>query len=89
MGIPFANGAVAFGLTCGAGLCTCLGASVVYFPSLVKFTDNAFLAKSLSLAAGVMIYVSFIEIFLKSQVRPSSSCVHHSMFESVRTAVLS
>eukprot|EP00613_Pedinella_sp_CCMP2098_P004583 CAMPEP_0171639696 /NCGR_PEP_ID=MMETSP0990-20121206/29903_1 /TAXON_ID=483369 /ORGANISM="non described non described, Strain CCMP2098" /LENGTH=339 /DNA_ID=CAMNT_0012213555 /DNA_START=37 /DNA_END=1056 /DNA_ORIENTATION=- len=66
-GIPFENGAVAFALTFGAGMCTCLGAAVVFFPSLVHYANNKFLAGSLAVASGVMIYVSFVEIFQKSQ----------------------
>ena len=60
------DGAVAFTLTLGAGMCTCIGAAVVFSPTLVKYTNNSFLAGSLAVAAGVMTYVSFIEIFQKS-----------------------
>ena len=65
-GIQLQDGAVAFALTLGAGMCTCIGAAVVFNHKLVKYADNSFLAGSLSLSAGVMIYVSFIEIFQKS-----------------------
>lgn len=55
----------AFGLTLFAGLATGVGA----FLSLVtKRTDAKFLAVSLGFSAGVMIYVSMIEIFVKAQV---------------------
>lgn len=60
------NVGVAFGLVCGAGAATALGASVVFFPSLVKLASRRILAASLGLSAGVMIYVSFAEIFIKS-----------------------
>merc|ERR1711957_935191 len=43
-----------------------LGASVVFFPSLVKLASKGVLASSLGISAGVMIYVSFVEIFTKS-----------------------
>jgi ZIP family zinc transporter len=58
--------AVAFGLVLGAALSTGLGAAVVFFPSLVKLASKRVLASSLAFAAGVMIYVSLIEIFQKA-----------------------
>jgi len=67
MGIAANDGALAFGLTCGAGMATTIGASIVFFPRLVHYANNKVLAGSLSIAAGVMMYVSFIEIFGKSQ----------------------
>ena len=76
MGIPLKDGALAFALTLGAGMFTCLGASVVFFPSLVKFANKQFLASSLAVAAGVMIYVSFVEIFQKSLVGLSVLFAH-------------
>jgi len=60
------NVGVAIALVCGAGAATALGASVVFFPSLVKLTSKRVLASSLGISAGVMIYVSFVEIFTKS-----------------------
>ena len=60
------NVGVALGLVCGAGAATGIGASVVFFPSLVKLASRRVLAGSLGLSAGVMIYVSFVEIFAKS-----------------------
>lgn len=60
------NVGVALGLVCGAGAATALGASVVFFPSLVKLASRRVLAGSLGLSAGVMTYVSFVEIFVKS-----------------------
>ena len=50
-------------------MCTCLGAAVVFSPRLVSLANKKFLASSLAGAAGVMIYVSFVEIFQKSLVR--------------------
>lgn len=38
----------------------------MFFPSLVKLASRRVLAASLGLAAGVMTYVSFVEIFSKS-----------------------
>jgi len=60
------NVGVALGLVCGAGAATAIGASVVFFPRLVKLASRRVLAASLGLSAGVMTYVSFVEIFMKS-----------------------
>ena len=60
------NVGAAIGLVCGAGAATAIGAAVVFFPSLVKLASRRVLAGSLGLSAGVMTYVSFVEIFVKS-----------------------
>jgi len=60
------NVGTALGLVCGAGAATGVGAAVVFFPSLVKLASRRVLAGSLGLSAGVMVYVSFVEIFSKS-----------------------
>jgi zinc transporter, ZIP family len=60
------NAAIAFGLVLGAAASTGLGAAVVFFPSLVKMASRRVLAASLGFSAGVMSYVSFIEIFGKA-----------------------
>jgi zinc transporter, ZIP family len=60
------NVGVAFALVIAAGVSTCIGASVVFFPSLVKLASKKTLAGGLGLSAGVMSYVSFVEIFNKS-----------------------
>lgn len=62
------NVGVAFALVIAAGSSTALGASVVFFPSLVKLASRKTLATGLGLSAGVMSYVSFVEIFQKSVV---------------------
>lgn len=54
---------IAFALTAGAGFATAIGAAIVFFPSL---QTKKFLASSLAFASGVMLYVSFVEIFVKS-----------------------
>lgn len=56
------NVGLAFGLVIAAGLSTTLGAAVVFCASLAR---PKLLAVSLGFAAGVMIYVSFGEIFLR------------------------
>jgi len=60
------NVGAAIGIVCGAGAATGIGSAVVFFPSLVKLASRRVLAGSLGLSAGVMIYVSFVEIFAKS-----------------------
>ena len=45
-----------------------VGAAVVFFPSVVKLASRRVLAGSLGFSAGVMTYVSFVEIFVKSQL---------------------
>mmetsp|Transcript_12761 Transcript_12761/g.26779 ORF Transcript_12761/g.26779 Transcript_12761/m.26779 type:complete len:360 (+) Transcript_12761:162-1241(+) len=60
------NVGIAFGLVFVAGAATSLGSAVVFFPKFVKFVSPRFLAGSLGLSAGVMLYNSFVEIFSKS-----------------------
>mmetsp|Transcript_38173 Transcript_38173/g.74603 ORF Transcript_38173/g.74603 Transcript_38173/m.74603 type:complete len:440 (+) Transcript_38173:198-1517(+) len=55
--------AVAFGMTVGAGMCTTLGAALAF---CTPVENKRFLAISLGIAAGVMVYVSLVEIFFKS-----------------------
>jgi zinc transporter, ZIP family len=62
------NVAIAMGLVIAAGASTGLGASVVFFPSIVKLASRRVLAGSLGFSAGVMTYVSFVEIFAKSKL---------------------
>ena len=57
------NAGIAFAVTCGAGLSTGIGAAIVFFPSLVKLASRKVLASGLAFSAGVMCYVSFVEIF--------------------------
>lgn len=56
---------IAFGLTLFAGLATGIGSAVGFF---AKRTNTKFLATSLGFSAGVMIYVSFVEIFPKAKI---------------------
>lgn len=55
----------AFGLTMIAGLSTGIGSCIAFF---AKKTNTRFLAISLGFSAGVMIYVSMVEIFQKARV---------------------
>lgn len=49
-----------------AGLSTGIGAAAVFFPRMVKLASRRVLASALGISAGVMTYVSFVEIFAKS-----------------------
>lgn len=55
---------LAFGLTLMAGLATGIGSVLAFF---TKTTNTKFLSLALGFSAGVMIYVSMIEIFVKAQ----------------------
>ena len=54
----------AFGLTMFAGLSTGIGSALAFF---AKRTNTKFLSIALGFSAGVMIYVSMIEIFVKAK----------------------
>ncbi len=56
--------AFAFGLTMFAGLSTGIGSAIAFF---AKKTNTAFLSVALGFSAGVMIYVSFVEIFVTAR----------------------
>jgi ZIP family zinc transporter len=58
------NVLIAFGLTLFAGLATGIGSALAFF---AKRTNTKFLSVALGFSAGVMIYVSFVEIFLKAR----------------------
>src|SRR6056297_3453594 len=58
------NFLVAFGLTLFAGLSTGIGSALAFF---TKRTNPKFLSTSLGFSAGVMIYVSFVEIIDKAR----------------------
>lgn len=60
------NVGIAFGAVMAAGASTSVGAAIVFFPRLVKLASRRVLASSLGVSAGVMMYVSFVEIFQKS-----------------------
>ena len=56
--------AFAFGLTLFAGLSTGIGSAIAFF---AKKTNTGFLSLALGFSAGVMIYVSFVEILVKAR----------------------
>jgi len=55
---------IAFGFTLFAGLSTGIGSAMAFF---TKRTNTKFLSISLGFSAGVMIYVSMMEIFVKAK----------------------
>lgn len=61
---------IAFGLTLFAGLATGIGGALAFF---TKKTNTKFLAVSLGFSAGVMIYISMVEIFQKAKTNLTSA----------------
>ena len=66
MTVANGNVAMAFTVTFAAGSATMVGAAVVFFPKLVKLASRRLLAGSLGFSSGVMIYISFADIFPKA-----------------------
>jgi ZIP family zinc transporter len=62
--MPLQSILIAFGLTLFAGLATGIGSALAFF---AKRTNTRFLSVALGFSAGVMIYVSMIEIFVKAR----------------------
>lgn len=65
----------AFLLTLIAGLSTGIGSAIAFF---TKRTNTAFLAGSLGLSAGVMIYVSFVEMYPIAILNISKTHTHQT-----------
>ncbi|MBN2480118.1 MAG: zinc transporter ZupT [Bacteroidales bacterium] len=63
-GVEFNSILFAFGLTLFAGLATGIGSTIAFF---ARTTNTRFLSVSLGFSAGVMIYVSMVEIFFKAK----------------------
>jgi ZIP family zinc transporter len=61
---------IAFGITLVAGLCTGIGSIMTFF---TQRTNTKFLSIALGFSAGVMIYVSMVEIFVKAKTSLVSS----------------
>lgn len=55
---------LAFLVTLAAGLCTGIGSAIAFF---ARHTNRAFLSLALGFSAGVMVYVSFVEILPKAR----------------------
>lgn len=60
------NVPLAFALTLAAGLSTCLGGLVTFHKRLVSLARPSSIAVALGLSAGVMIFISLVEIFSES-----------------------
>lgn len=60
------NAALGFVLVLCAGLSTGIGAAAVFYKRLVALASKRVLAAGIGVSAGVMLYVSFIEIMVKS-----------------------
>ncbi|WP_010664443.1 zinc transporter ZupT [Marinilabilia salmonicolor] len=71
--MDWSNIGFAFGLTLFAGLSTGIGSAMAFF---AKRTNTRFLSISLGFSAGVMIYVSFVEIFAKAKESLSAALGH-------------
>ncbi|KAJ8906412.1 hypothetical protein NDN08_002905 [Rhodosorus marinus] len=69
------NVGLAFGLVAAAGMSTAIGGAVVFVLPKKSSTVNLWLASALALAAGVMIYVSFAEIFAVKAVDGFTACI--------------
>ena len=57
---------LAFALSTSAGLATCIGGLIIFSKKLVRLASPKSLAVALSLSAGVMIFISLVEIFTES-----------------------
>ncbi len=64
MDLGFSNTIIAFGITLLAGLATGIGSLLAFY---TKRTNEKFLAATLGFSAGVMIYVSLVEIFAEAK----------------------
>lgn len=65
------NVGVAFALVIGAGLSTTIGAGAAFY---AKLASPLTLAVGLGISAGVMLYVSFVEIFMQKGVQALVDC---------------
>ena len=74
---------LAFGLTIGAGMATTVGALLPFVP-FIKRANTYFLTIGLSLAAGVMLFISFTDIWTKS--RDNFCCISTAHFDLATTA---
>jgi ZIP family zinc transporter len=72
--------ALGFILVCAAGSSTAIGAGIVYNSNLVVLASKKVLGGSLGLSAGVMLYVSFVEIFAKSVLAFTEEAGHDEAF---------
>lgn len=69
------NVGLAFGIVTAAGLSTTIGAALAFIMPYSRSPKNLFLAACLAIAAGVMIYVSFVEIFTVKAITEFEKCI--------------
>ncbi|CAE7494303.1 zupT [Symbiodinium natans] len=67
MSLTLDHAGIAFLMVLVAGFATCVGASAVFCQCCVKLASKRVLAAGLAFSAGIMLYVSFIEIFQKAK----------------------
>lgn len=80
--VTWQNILFAFGLTVFAGLSTGVGSALAFF---TKKTNEKFLSAALGFSAGIMIYVSFVEILVKA--RASLDNVHGATWGNIYTTL--
>eukprot|EP00178_Gracilaria_changii_P027867 TRINITY_DN924_c0_g2_i2.p2 TRINITY_DN924_c0_g2~~TRINITY_DN924_c0_g2_i2.p2 ORF type:complete len:228 (+),score=32.88 TRINITY_DN924_c0_g2_i2:2966-3649(+) len=73
------NAGLAFGIVTAAGLSTTLGAALAFCMPYKRDSKNLLLAACLSIAAGVMVYVSFMEIFAIKAIESFEACVREEL----------
>ena len=61
------NVLLAFGLNIAAGLATCLGGLLIFIPQFAPLANRTSLGVALGMSAGVMIFISLVEIFDESR----------------------
>mmetsp|Transcript_12771 Transcript_12771/g.39223 ORF Transcript_12771/g.39223 Transcript_12771/m.39223 type:complete len:394 (+) Transcript_12771:211-1392(+) len=73
-----ANLGIAFGLVAAAGMSSAIGGAITFLLPYKDSKVNRWLAAALAVAAGVMIYVSFAEIFSVKTVEAFEACIENS-----------
>ncbi|MCD4680617.1 MAG: zinc transporter ZupT [Bacteroidales bacterium] len=76
---------IAFGLTLFAGLSTGIGSAIGFF---AKRTNTKFLAVALGFSAGVMIYISFVEIFFEARISITEYLITDEIINPIRAEVI-
>ena len=66
MAVSVNKAAVAIGLSTMAGLSTCIGGLIIFNKRLVRLANPTFLGTALGMSAGVMIFISLVQIFHES-----------------------
>ncbi len=77
---------IAFALTLFAGLSTGIGSAIGFF---AKRTNTKFLALALGFSAGVMIYISFVEIFFDARQSITRHLVIDELISPERADIIS